>query len=381
MNRSVLRRPIRLLYFIPDMGGGGAERALLEYLRHHDRQCFELHLVLCNDRGVHLGDLPADVERHCLRKSNALSVPIMCTRLFGLLQRIRPDALVSFVWYANAVHLLTMACLRKHHHRPLGVCSVDAMSSVFSTEKLGSVKHRIMQWLYPTSDACFGVSQAVVDDFEHHFRRQDNPPVWVQPNPFSFAQIRRDAASAHPPWPSAGTRLLAVGRLVGEKGFDVLLDALVGLVHLSWSLIILGEGPQRGALEERIEAHNLGARVSLAGYVDNPFPFIKTADLVVCPSRTEGFGRIVVEALSLDTPVIATTCPGGPAETLEHGRLGTLVPAENPRALASALENAITVGLEIVPAAAQSLQRFDANRVVALWEAKIHTLVEGRRSA
>ena len=121
--------------------------------------------------------------------------------------------------------------------------------------------------------------------------------------------------------------------------------------------------------------------MNLAGYVDNPFPFIRTADLLVCPSRSEGFGRILVEALILETPVLATACPGGPVEILEDGALGTLVPVDDPTALASAIEKAITNCIRTVPIPSESLQRFDAHRVVAGWESRLQTLLEGRVSA
>lgn len=373
MNRSVLPHPIRLLYFIPDMGGGGAERAVVDYLCHHDRQRFEPLLVLCNEGGVHLDDLPRDIERYSLRKKTALSLPAMCYRFFRLVKRLKPHAIVSFVWYANAIHLLTSTCIGKRL-APLAVCSVDAMSNSFEEERLGPLKFRIMKWLYPASDACFGVSAAVVDDFKRHFAPQG--PVWVQPNPFDLERICPQAESGEARWPQPGTRLLAVGRLVRQKGFDVLLTGLARLRHLPWSLIILGEGSEREALQLQIKSLNLDARVSLAGYVDNPFVFMKTADLLVCPSRAEGLGRVLIEALTLGTPIIATNCPGGPAEVLEEGKLGCLVPVSDSAALAGAIEKAITDDKPRAPT--PSLQRFDAHRVVADWKARLQTLLEGR---
>ena len=377
MNRSVPPRPIRLLYFIPDMGGGGAERAVVDYLRHHDRQRFEPLLVLCNERGVHLDDLPGDIERFSLRKKTSLSVPLMCYRLSRLVKRLEPHAMVSFVWYANAIHLLTSRWIGRRL-APLAVCSVDAMSDTFAEERLGLLKFRVMKWLYPGSDACFGVSGAVVDDFKRHFVGKRQPPVWVQPNPFNLERICRDAESADASWPEPGARLLAVGRLVRQKGFDVLLTGLAGLRHLSWSLTILGEGPERKALQSQIESLKLGSRVRLPGYVENPFVFMKTADVLVCPSRSEGLGRVLIEALTLGTPIVATNCPGGPAEVLEDGRLGDLVPVEDPEALASAIEKAMKAGRPRAPVETQSLQRYDAHRVVAEWESRLQTLLEDR---
>lgn len=301
----------------------------------------------------------------------------MCYRLSRLVKRLEPHAMVSFVWYANAIHLLTSRWIGRRL-APLAVCSVDAMSDTFAEERLGMLKFRVMKWLYPGSDACFGVSGAVVDDFKRHFVGKRQPPVWVQPNPFNLERICRDAESADASWPEPGARLLAVGRLVRQKGFDVLLTGLAGLRHLSWSLTILGEGPERKALQSQIESLKLGSRVRLPGYVENPFVFMKTADVLVCPSRSEGLGRVLIEALTLGTPIVATNCPGGPAEVLEDGRLGDLVPVEDPEALASAIEKAMKAGRPRAPVETQSLQRYDAHRVVAEWESRLQTLLEDR---
>jgi glycosyltransferase involved in cell wall biosynthesis len=136
--------------------------------------------------------------------------------------------------------------------------------------------------------------------------------------------------------------VVAVGRLSPQKDFATLLDALARLPgHPAPRLIILGEGAGRPALAARIVAAGLGARVDLVGQVPDVLPYLARADLYVQSSRWEGFGIALVEALGCGVPVVATDCPVGPAEVLQQGRLGRLVPVADPEALARAMAAAL----------------------------------------
>jgi glycosyltransferase involved in cell wall biosynthesis len=145
-------------------------------------------------------------------------------------------------------------------------------------------------------------------------------------------------------WFAAGAPpvLLAVGRLHAQKNFSLLLQAFA-LVRSGRRvrLMILGEGPQRAALEADIERLGIGADVALPGWIANPYAYMRRASLFVLSSQWEGLPGVVIEALACGCPVVATDCPSGPREILAGGRYGMLVPVNNAPALAHAIAHTL----------------------------------------
>jgi glycosyltransferase involved in cell wall biosynthesis len=148
------------------------------------------------------------------------------------------------------------------------------------------------------------------------------------------------AAGPAPLWPGAGVRLLAVGRLSYYKGFEVLLDALAQVPEAS--LLLVGEGEQRRALESRIADLGLGSRVRLAGHLDDATleAAYQACDLFCLPSvdRAEAFGLVLLEAMRAGKPVLASDIPGsGVGTVVVDGETGLKVPPRDATALAVAL--------------------------------------------
>ena len=136
--------------------------------------------------------------------------------------------------------------------------------------------------------------------------------------------------------------LVSVGRLHPQKDFPTLLRAIrLVLRKIPVRLIVLGEGSERKSLEILSRELELDKNVDFIGFVQNPYAFMKNADLFVLASTYEGFGNVIAESLSVGTPVVVTDCPWGPAEILENGRYGTLVPVGDSEALAHAIEGAL----------------------------------------
>jgi glycosyltransferase involved in cell wall biosynthesis len=134
--------------------------------------------------------------------------------------------------------------------------------------------------------------------------------------------------------------LVAVGRLVDVKGFDVLVEASARLLDqgLPHAVRIIGEGPERAALADRIRTLGLQDVIELVGFVHDPQPLLAAADVFVLPSRHEGNGSLaLLEALAHGRPVVASDCESGPREVLREGALGDLVPPGDAAALAGAL--------------------------------------------
>lgn len=146
-------------------------------------------------------------------------------------------------------------------------------------------------------------------------------------------------AALPPPCPLPQRFLLAVGRLTPEKGFDLLLEAyaLASRQAALPPLVIVGQGPLGDALHEQARRLGIAGRVLFTGYLSNPYPLFRRARLFVLSSRQEGMPTVLIEALALRVPVVATDCRTGPRELLDGGRLGVLVAPGNPHALARGL--------------------------------------------
>lgn len=143
------------------------------------------------------------------------------------------------------------------------------------------------------------------------------------------------------PWLRVGRPgvVLAAGRLAPEKDFATLLRAFARVrAKRPLRLVILGEGRERPRLTPLAEALGVNADVAMPGTVANPFAFMRRASAFVLSSRHEGLGNVLIEALACGCPVASTDCAAGPAEILDHGRFGPLVPVGDDAALAAAIE-------------------------------------------
>ena len=135
-----------------------------------------------------------------------------------------------------------------------------------------------------------------------------------------------------------GKLVVALSRLSYEKGIDVLIDSAATLrqTHPSVRIVVVGDGPDRGVLEEWIRQRGVGDVVKLTGFREDTWPVLSAADLVCLPSKSEGMPNVLLEAMAASRPIVATTV-GGIPEAVTHGHNGVLVPPERPEALAAAI--------------------------------------------
>jgi glycosyltransferase involved in cell wall biosynthesis len=165
----------------------------------------------------------------------------------------------------------------------------------------------------------------------------DRRPVLVIPN-----AVTAPAAMIPPP-EQRRPRIVGMGRLSPEKGFDVLVRAFAQLSpwYPDWTLQILGAGPQRQELERLADSLGIRDNVQWAGWVDRPETVLLESSVFVLPSRYEGFPNALLEAMACGLPCIASDCESGPAEIIRNGLDGLLVPPDNVDALADALRQLV----------------------------------------
>jgi glycosyltransferase involved in cell wall biosynthesis len=238
-------------------------------------------------------------------------------------------------------------------------------------------KHpRLWNWLYrqfyPRADKIICVGDYVLDDLADNFGIPRSKMARAY-NPVDVDRTRHLAEAGGNPYSGKGLHLVAAGRLSKEKGFDVLLDAmpLVRAAVPSADLTILGEGPLKPDLLAQRERLGLSGAVYLTGFQPNPYPYFKHADLFVLPSRYEAFGLVVIEALAVGTPVVASDCPGAVREILADCPIARLVPPSDPNALAEGIVSAVNVAAnELQPDERLDafLSRFDVKTLVRDYE-------------
>lgn len=178
---------------------------------------------------------------------------------------------------------------------------------------------------YKKFDQVLCVSDSVRSSFMKLFK--DIPNVDVCYNPINDQRIRELANQpcSFNKWLDSELAMVTMGRLVEQKGYDRLLPIVYKLKEdgFKFTLNILGEGKDRNILENYIKEHHLEDTVSLIGYCENPYPYLKKGDLFVCSSRSEGYSTVVTEALILGLPVITTEC-AGMKELLDNGKYGII---------------------------------------------------------
>lgn len=200
-------------------------------------------------------------------------------------------------------------------------------------------------------------------------------------NPVVTPELNPDKRKApdHPWFSDDGPPvILSVGRLAKVKDHSTLVKAFHRLLQIMPArLIILGEGSRRKPLARLVHALNIEDRVSLPGWKENPFAFMARASLFVLSSRWEGLPTVLIEALACGCPCVSTDCPSGPAEILEGGRLGPLVPPGDIAALASAMHRT----LEDPPEARKLIERaafFSIENAVDGYEGLITNILQRR---
>ncbi|GIV17136.1 MAG: glycosyl transferase [Armatimonadota bacterium] len=327
----------RIAFYMPSLAGGGAQRVFLHLAQGFAEQGYEVHLVLARAQGPYLPQVPSCVRMIDLRASRVL------TSLPGLVRYLRdqrPCALLSALDHANVVAICARWLARVPSRVIVTVHSTPSQVVANARALRAKLLPLWARFFYRWADTVVAVSQGVADELVHYVGIPAEK-VKVIYNPIVTPELFRKAEEPlEHPWFREGEPpvVLGVGRLTKPKDFPTLIRAFA-LVRRQRParLMILGEGEERSQLEALAKELGIAGDVSLPGFVQNPYPYMKKAAVFVLSSRWEGLPTVLVEALALGTPVVSTDCPSGSAEILDNGRLGTLTEVGDHVSLAQAI--------------------------------------------
>lgn len=364
-NKGLVTNPNRrrILFLIPSLEGGGAERVFSVLLAHLDRARFEVHLGVLQGDGSYMGNVPADVSVHCL---NISRVRYALPSLLSLVWRFKPQTILSTLGNLN------LALIGAKPFMPRGTRLLIRESAIVTFMLEDWMRHpRLWKFLYRRlyrrADKVVCLSDSMVNDLVEHFNVPPEKLVRIY-NPVDIKRVRQLAECGENPYSGPGPHLVAAGRLTRQKGFDVLLDALPQVLEQfpDVKLTIIGQGRLQRELREQTERLQLKEVVNFAGFQSNPWPYLRYADLFVLPSRYEGTPNTLLEALALGTRAVVSHCPGGSREIAAGNDAVVLVPPEDAPALARTLVSEcdkLTRGLCPAPSAS-SLSRFELAEII-----------------
>lgn len=362
-------RAQRVLLFIHSLHGGGAERVAADLSAHWADMGREVMVVTQAGTEGDVYTLHPNVRREVLHTAGEggglrgiLSNVQRVRALRRVIKAFRPDIVLGMMTTASVLSVLastglsTRVIATEHTHPPS-----QAMSGFWQ---------RLRRFTYPRAARVVALTRGTADWLAQHV---PGSRLAVIPNPVHWPLPKGEPMLA----PRSGDgrkRLLAVGRLHADKGFDLLVQAYARLApsHPDWDLVILGEGDERRALEAQVQGAGLQHRVSLPGRAGNVGDWYQSADLYVLTSRFEGLSNTLLESMASGLAAVAFDCDTGPREIVREGVDGVLVrPNGDVDALCRALEAVMTdeAGRQrMAQAATAGRERFSAERVLGLWE-------------
>jgi glycosyltransferase involved in cell wall biosynthesis len=331
------------------MGGGGAERQVVEILKHLDRSRFLPALYLAHRTGELLSEVPSDVSIHSFWEGFAGTVRSKVHFVLGTtflarwrhLARVLAEEQIDVIYDRTYLATLDAAGATWFRRTPrVSCCVVDPEPEL----RLHARRSRTLAWrfarsAYSRASLVLANSDGLCERVIQYFQL---PPDHVRTfyNLIDFDRIERRAAEFIPDVPREPFLIVTSGRLHAQKGQRFLLEAIRELVrerNRDVRLVVLGQGELEAEFGDFVAVHKLQQHVMLAGFVANPLPWYKHARLFVLPSLYEGLPNALIEAVACGTPVLSTDCPSGPSEILDGGRTGHLAPPGDSRALAEAI--------------------------------------------
>jgi glycosyltransferase involved in cell wall biosynthesis len=353
--QTLSRHPLQVLFFLPDLDGGGSQRTLVNLAGALPRDRFAATVAVGRVNGPArdwlAGHVPlVDLQAPRLRWTLAL--------LRGCVERERPHVLFSSMPDANVAASLAVVGLRS---RP-GLILRET-NSHRQREDLGWLHRKLIGWVYRRADAVVALSEGVREELVEDCALDPERTVTVH-NPVDvtgIAAVTQAVKDSIQEVPSTGPLIVGCGRLHRQKGFDLLIEAFANLNDARARLVILGEGPEREALEALSRSRGVADRVLMPGFESHPEKWLAQATLFVLPSRWEGFGHVLVEALAAGVPVVSAWAPHGPADILDDGETGIMVPTGNAAALGAAIDRLLIdekLRERLVEAGRKTAQRF-----------------------
>ncbi len=362
--------PEHLVIVIHSLRGGGAERVVSDISAWYVSKGHRVTVVTQTDADSDVYSLDSRVQRLSMRTAGdsggavqaALSNVRRILRLRRMLKRLQPTVVLGMMTTSSVLAVLATRGLpcrvlaSEHTHPP--------------AQRLPRMWQTLRRRTYPRAHAVVALTHGTADWLREHI---PGSTVHVIPNAVRWPLHPSDPVVPVPETPGR-YRLLAVGRLHPVKGFDRLITAFASIAERfpRWDMTILGEGPEREALEEQAREAGLEARIQFSGRVGNIGDWYQASDLYALSSRAEGLSNTLLEAMASGLAAVAVDCDTGPREIIRHEVDGVLVnPPDDIDALAAHLSDLMAHPERRAALSRRAVDvrdRFSVARIMHLWQ-------------
>jgi glycosyltransferase involved in cell wall biosynthesis len=355
--------PSNLLLVTGSLQGGGAERQLADMANYWATRGVKVTFATWTgaevadfyslDHGICRAYLDVPAKSSGLLGQKVIPNVRRVLKLRKLLSMVEPDAVISFLAESNVLTILAAARLRIR----IVISERVQPASDTTVPPIWRVLRRI---LYARSDVI--VAQT------------NDTARWIAAYCRKRAVVIPNSLRLMPSPVQARERIVvAIGRLSTQKGFDLLLRAMARIAPTfpEWSAVIIGEGPEHERLQQLSVELGLRERVRLLGETRDVETWLARAGMVVQPSRFEGFPNVVLEAMAMGAAVVSADCPAGPADLIDDGVNGRLVPVEDVETLASVMTELMSkpqVRFDLGREAVKVRERFQQDLIMPRWE-------------
>lgn len=353
-------RPPRIAFYIPLFLNGGIERFVCNIAEEMASRGLIVD-ILMNQTTPMVDNIPETANVLNLSSHSLLSV-------FAASSLVSPDvasafrSLPAYVDYLRKYDPNMVVVMRTS---PAGIGGVrlaqsdakvivresntPSIATANPTHAIGRLAPTAKKLFYPLADKVVGVSAGVARDLQEWLDLPKEQITYIYNPTYNKAIEKRAMEPVEHPWfadrkPTVGMTdkepylLVSVGRFADQKDFATLLRAFAQVrKERSVQLALIGDGDNRSRLEQLATYLDIMDDVAFVGHVMNPYKYVSRSDLFILSSYFEGLPNVLIEAIGVGTPAIATDCPSGPREILLDGAGGTLVPVEDTEALAKAI--------------------------------------------
>lgn len=363
----------KILFIIPSITGGGAEKVLSVILNNLDREQFSVSLLVFKDINAY-GPLPEDIKFTCLNKRGRLDNLRLIPAIRKVIKNERPDVVCSYLYYSNV--MVSLALSFCSHKPPVVMTEHSILSQSVRESRFVSIYELLIKTLYKRAACIVAVSSGIKDDLAENFGISCKNINTIH-NPIESDRIQALASQnpGHPWFDDEIPVLVSCGRLSAAKNFPLLLKSVGAVLKKTpVRLIIVGDGEQKDELVLLAEGLGISESVDFVGFQKNPFKIFSNSDILILTSTREGFGNVIVEAMACGVPVVSTRS-AGPEDIIHDGVNGILVSNGDERALAEAILNLLedeTYRKSIAEAGRKRALDFDIKKIIQAHERLFH---------